>query len=381
MALHEAGWRVSVAGLRGLQTAPDFWRRIEIAHEGLGLGLRHSLWSSANKDLSRVSQAAAERAYWSAVNYEGIYQHLAYADPGDYDLILCHDWFTAPLAARLADKLGVSFSIDVHEYARGQYMTHGPHRWRERPWCHALQKRYFPRAGALTTICDGIADLLDQDYRLAERPTVVRSFATRQDLPFRETGERIVVLYHGFLAPTRGLEQAIASAPLWRPELHLVIRGGGDDVYVAGLREQVERAGVGDRVTIEDPVPASEMIERANADADIGFFVQPDLSPQKRFTLPNKFFEYVTAGLALCVVDLPEMARFVREHELGLLVPDAGPEAIAGTINSLDRAAIDRYKRNSLQAARVLDWNLEKQVMLRLYDRLAPAPRPSPVPA
>jgi hypothetical protein len=75
------------------------------------------------------------------------------------------------------------------------------------------------------------------------------------------------------------------------------------------------------------------------------------------------------------------MARFVNQHELGLLVPDASPETIAEAINSLDRAAIDRYKRNSLEAAKVLDWNLEKQVMLRLYDRLAPAPRPSPVPA
>jgi glycogen synthase len=134
-------------------------------------------------------------------------------------------------------------------------------------------------------------------------------------------------------------------------------------------------------VTIEGPVPASEMIERANADADVGFFVQADLSPQKRFTLPNKFFEYVTAGLALCVADLPEMAPFVTEHELGLLVSQPTPEAIAAAVNSLDRETIDRYKRNSLEAAKVLDWNLEKEVMLGLYDRLAPAPRTSAVPA
>jgi glycosyltransferase involved in cell wall biosynthesis len=380
-ALHDAGWRVSVAGLGGRQPAPGFWRRIEIAHEGLGLGLRHSLWSSANKYLSRFSQSAAERAYWSAVNYEGIYQHLAYVDPGDYDLVLCHDWFTAPIAARLGAKLGVPFSVDVHEYARGQYLSHGPHRWRERPWCHALQRRFLPRAGGLTTICDGIADLLQEEYALAERPSVVRSVAQREELPLRETGERINVIYHGLLAPTRGLEQTIASVPLWRPEFRLVIRGGSDAAYVAALREHADRVGVGDRVTIEGPVPASKMIERANADADIGFFVQPDLSPQKRFTLPNKFFEYVTAGLALCVSDLPEMARLVHEHELGQLVPDASPDAIAEAINSLDRAAIDRYKRNSLEAAKVLDWNLEKEVMLGLYDRLVSTGRTSPAPA
>jgi glycosyltransferase involved in cell wall biosynthesis len=372
-ALDEAGWRVSVAGLRGRQEAPDFWRHIELAHVGIGRAFRHTVWTTANQYASRVSEAAALRAYWSAVNYEAMYQHLAYVDPADYDLVLCHDWFTAPLAERLAAKLGIRFSIDVHEYLRGQQFPPRAWRWRERPWALALQRWALSRAAAVTTICDGIADLLQSDYELAERPTVVRSFARHQELLLRPTGGRVTVLYHGFIADTRGLEEAIRSAPRWNPEFHLVIRGGSDEPYLAGLRSLAEQVGAGERVTIEGPVPASEMIERANADADVGFFVQPDISPQKRFTLPNKFFEYVTAGLALCVADLPEMARFVREHDLGVLVPDASPDAISAAINSLDRESIDRYKRNSLEAARVLDWELEKEVMLGLYDGLVSA--------
>jgi glycosyltransferase involved in cell wall biosynthesis len=380
-ALHQAGWRVSVAGKRGRQPAPDYWRRIEVDHLYLGTGPRRILWSAFNKYLSRFSGRAAVRAYWSEVNNEGIYQHLAYVDPGDYDLILCHDWFMAPIADRLAERLGVPYSIDVHEYARGQYTSRGRRRWRDLPWAHALQKRYLPRAAAVTTICDGIADLLQSEYRLPARPTLVRSFARRQELTARPTGERVTVLYHGIVVPGRGLEEAIASVPRWRPEFRLILRGGADPGHLTELRSRIERADVGDRVSLEDPVPASEMIERANADADIGFFVQPDLSPQKRFTLPNKFFEYVTAGLALCVSDLPEMARFVHQHDLGVLVGEATPEAIANAINSLDREAIDRYKRHSLEAARVLDWSLESQVMLQLYDGLVPERTPAPEPA
>lgn len=374
LALHEAGWRVSVAGFRGRDPAPDFWRHIEVDHVGIGRGLRDALWSALNKGLSRFSEAAAERAYWSAVNYDGIYQQLAFVDPGDYDLILAHDWMPTPIADRLARKLGVRYSVDVHEYARGQYMN--SIRWRlgRRPWIHAQQKRFLPRAAGVTTVCDGIADLLSEDYEI-ERPTVVRSFARHTDLPSRPTGERIVALYHGILIPARGLEEAIASAPRWNPGLHLIIRGAAPDHYADRLRSLIEEVGAGDRVTLEGPVPASEMIERANADADIGFFVQPDLSPQKRFTLPNKFFEYVTAGLALCVSDLPEMARFVEEHDLGVLVPGPTPEEIAASLNSLDRESVDRYKRNSLEAARTLDWDLEQRVMLGLYERLVASPR------
>jgi glycosyltransferase involved in cell wall biosynthesis len=395
-ALHEAGWKVSVAGFRGRGTPPDFWRYIEVDHV---LPDRVAWWSSVvqrNLDLmgsraeklrSRFRDSAAERSYWSRPGYEGIYQHLAYVDPGDYDLILAHDWFTAPLAERLAEKQGVPYSIDLHEYARGQYMSRRIWRLVDRPWVHAMQKRYLPRAAALTTVCDGIADLIHDEYDLTERPTVVRSVAQYQDLPVRPTGEGVTALYHGILAPARGLEESIASAPLWDPGIRLVIRGPGPASYVAELRNLIERGGVGDRVTVEDPVPAAEMIERANADADIGFFVQPDHSPQKRFALPNKFFEYVTARLALCVSDLPEMARLVREHDLGVLVPEPSPEGIAAALNALDRKAIDRFKRRSDDAAAVLNWDVEKQVMLRLYDRIVPAgsgvgsDEPAPLPA
>jgi glycosyltransferase involved in cell wall biosynthesis len=375
-ALHEAGWDVSVAGFRGQGAVPEFWRYIEVAHVGVGMGLRDLLRNRAGRLLSRFSERAGERAYWSAVNHEGIYQHLGHIDPADYDLILAHDWFAAPVAERLAKKLDIPFSIDLHEYSRAQYMSNRLWRLVDRPWVHAMQARFLPRAAALTTVCDGIADLLFEEYPLAERPTVVRSFTEFRELPVRSTGERITALYHGILAPTRGLEEAIASAPEWKPDIHLVIRGNGPESYVSELNALIDRMNVRDRVTIEGPVPAVQMVDRANAAADVGYFVQAEISPQKRFTLPNKFFEYVTARLALCVSDLPEMARFVNEHDLGVLVGEATPASIAAALNGLDRDAIDRFKRHSAEAARILDWNREKEVMLRLYDRLVP---PGPV--
>jgi glycogen synthase len=395
-ALHDAGWRVSVAGLAGQQPAPEFWRTVEIARVLRTPSARDVLRRRVSKWASRFSEGAAERAYWlppdqaglfeeaqpvvqrqlhpyyAPPDYEVIYQQLAYVDPGDYDIVLAHDAWMAPVADRLGRKLGIPFSIDVHEYSRGQFMDDRTWRRRERPWIHALQKRFLPRAGAITVIGDGIASLLHEEYGLAEKPAVVRSAAARHDLPFRAAGEQVTVLYHGVVAPTRGLEAAIESVALWRPEFRLVIRGPGTDDYVNGLRALAQRTGVSDRVAIEGPVPASQMIARAHESADIGLFVQPDVSPQKRFTLPNKFFEYVMAGLALAVSDLPEMAPLMKEHDLGVLVGSATPQAIAEAINSLDRDRVDHFKRRSLDAARTLNWETEKDVMLRLYDRLVP---------
>jgi hypothetical protein len=365
-ALADAGWNVIVAGFRGRQEPPPFWRYIEVEHVYETRRLIENVKLDWKRRLSPYSGQFAEDYYWSQAGYDGIFEHIATIENVRCDLAIAHDYFTAPIAAKLAALSGGVYSVDCHEFSFEQYM-HDP-KWikRERPWVHAMEKRYLPGASVVTTVCDGIADALKSTYNLPNRPVVVRSTAFFHDLPFRQTGERIEVLYHGIVSPMRGLEQTIESVKLWNPEYHFVIRGPGPDDYVASLNSLAATHGVSDRVRVDPPVPFNEMVPRANT-ADIGFFVQEDISIQKRFTLPNKFFEYVQARLALCVADLPEMARLVKAHDLGVLVPNVTPQAIASQINGLTRDKINAHKQASMRAAQRLSWQNEAAVMLRAY--------------
>lgn len=365
-ALADAGWTVVVAGFRGRQAPPPHWRYIEVEHVYEARRLVENVKLDWKRRLSPYSGQFAEDYYWSQAGYDGIFEHIATIENVRCDLAIAHDYFTAPIAAKLAALSGGVYSVDCHEFSFEQYM-HDP-KWikRERPWVHAMEKRFLPGASVVTTVCDGIADALQTTYQLPKRPTVVRSTAFYHDLPYRPVGEKIEVLYHGIVSPMRGLEQTIESVKLWNPEYHFVIRGPGPDDYIASLNALAEQHGVAGRVRIDPPVAFNEMVPRAN-EADIGFFVQPDISRQKRFTLPNKFFEYVQARLALCVADLPEMARLVKEHDLGVLVPKITPESIAQQINSLTRDKINAYKQSSMKAAQALSWQSEAAVMLRAY--------------
>jgi len=105
---------------------------------------------------------------------------------------------------------------------------------------------------------------------------------------------------------------------------------------------------------------------------DVGLFALPPHSKQNVHVLPNKFFEYMMAGLALVVSELPEMKRLLRHHDLGLLIETVAPEAIAKVINQLDRITIDRFKLNSLQAAKALNWQTEGARFLELSRRVCP---------
>lgn len=383
-ALIRAGWQVVVAGHDGRSPRPSEWRYIRLAHTVPPRSLQRRLWQLGQRELGRaacihlagwpaIAQAGARSIYrslplWSAAQ-DDILAAAERASNLRPDLVVAHDYHTCPPAAELARRTGALFVVDCHEYARDEYPDNPRWMARERPFVMALQDDYLARADAVTTVSAGIARLLDHDQRLKRPVTTIRSLPFYAPMALRPIGETIEVLYHGVVAPERGLEVSIQSVRDWKPEYRLTIRGNGDSAYIEALKVLSRESGVAGRVLFEPAVPFGEIIPAANR-ADIGLFVQSDLSPQKRLALPNKFFEYVMAGLALCVADLPEMAALLQRHQLGVLVPDLRPDAVAGAINSLSRDGIMHYKAQALVAARLLNWENEQQIMIALFDEL-----------
>jgi glycosyltransferase involved in cell wall biosynthesis len=106
-----------------------------------------------------------------------------------------------------------------------------------------------------------------------------------------------------------------------------------------------------------------DLIPLAN-EADIGVHPLVATSEQTRFSLPNKLFEYLMAGLAVCVSDLPEMAEIVRRYRVGGLISTTTPGGIAAAVNAIDISALPEIKSRALTAARDLCWDKEKAVLL-----------------
>lgn len=285
------------------------------------------------------------------------------------DLVISHDYFTCMLGHKLSVLYNAKFVIDSHEYAREQFMSDNKWIKIHRPYVVAAQDYYFSHADAVTTVCEGIAKLLNSEQQLKRPVVAVRSVPFKETQAFREVSNTINVLYHGNITYARGLHKAIESMPKWKKEFNLVIRGEGDDNYISYLLELSKKLNVNERIKIELPVPFDQIISCANK-ADIGYFVHENISKQKQFTLPNKFFEYVMSGLALCVSDLPEMKKITEKYNLGKLVNNYDVESIANTINSFNKENIESYKKSSLLAAKELNWDEEKKIMLDLYNNI-----------
>lgn len=381
-ALLDDGWRVVVCGYDGHSVRPVDWTFVRLPSSDPYLGTVGQILAIPRVvgQMLAVFGWPVPLAKWGArlhhlclPNWMHIRRsvlQLSAANPDlKPDLVLCNDYFTCDVGYALARRYGARLAVDCHEYAAEQNAHDAAWVKWARPYVTAVQDYYLTRADVVSTVCEGIADLLNKDHALKRPAIVVRSVPTKQIQTFRPTGDRIKVLYHGGIWHVRQLHIAIESMRTWRPEFDLVLRGNGDASYIAELRRLAQRYGLEKRIFFEPSVPFEKIIPEANK-ADIGYFSYANFSRQSQFVLPNKFFEYVMSGLALCIIDLTEMGRLTRRHELGKCIPEHKPQAIADTINSFSRAEIDRCKRNSLVAAEELNWDHEKQVMIAAYNEL-----------
>ena len=289
------------------------------------------------------------------------------------DVVHAHD--AAMLLPGLVGKrlTGAKLVYDSHELATGVPYRDG--RWeRFVAW---IERVGVPRADAVITVSDGIADRLQALYALRERPTVVRNL-TELSPPQVPTGrlrsklgigDAPLVLHQGAPAEDRGCEVLIEAMDQL-PGAHLCFLGSGERAYEGKLR-----ANAGERVHFVPSVPLLELLEHT-ADADVGVSLLQDTCENHRLALPNKVFEYVAAGVPVVMSDLPEARGLVERHRIGTTTAPSDPEGLATRLRAALSGRHDTDRSARLDAAsRALSWTDEREHLLLIYEtRLLRAP-------
>lgn len=363
-ALAAAGWTVTGVGLSGHRSPPPSWPVVHLPEAAAG-------WAAQLGRAVRLGAARALPAGAAPALHEHDPLHRALVSELDRlraDVLVANDWPVLPAVAGTAARQGSSYVYDTHEYGPLEFAD----RWKWRllfpRYVAALESRYAAGAALTMTVSGQIARRMQDELRLRQAPLVIRNVPAYQSFPLRPVGETVEVLYHGVFAPDRGLEPLLESARDWGPSRRLVLRGLGHGPYVEELRARVEALGH-DRVVLAPPAPPDQLVAEASR-SDVGLFVSSARPEYAQFLLPNKFFEYVMAGLALCVSDVPEMAALVAEHDLGVLVTEPSAEAITTAVESLDRERIAHHKAQALRAARSLSWEHEQATLVEAFDAL-----------
>lgn len=118
------------------------------------------------------------------------------------------------------------------------------------------------------------------------------------------------------------------------------------------------------------PPVAMRDIPRFLNQFDVGLCLLPDSNRNLRWALPNKFFEFAQARLALAISPTVAMARLLREHDLGGVAGDFEPESMARQLSALDAARIAQFKHRSHAAAWTLSAAPQREHLLALVASL-----------
>ncbi|MEL0626278.1 glycosyltransferase [Salinibacterium amurskyense] len=284
-----------------------------------------------------------------------------------FDVIVANDARAIPAAHALAQ--GAPVWADLHEWAPEERTHVLSWRLLVAPLMRHICATYLTRSAAVSTVCDSIAGLYERDYHV--RPDVVRNSTHWRDLaPSVADPTTIRMVHSGAAIHGRNLEAMIdATRELgegYSLDLYLVAGGDGG----AYLRKLQARAGGLASIRFNPPVTPAELPGVLNK-FDIGVFWIPPTHTNARYTLPNKFFDYVQARLAIAVGPSIEMQQLVDSKDLGVVSSGFDVAECVASIRSLTAADIAATKSRVDAASRELSFEHDGEVMRSIVRRVA----------
>lgn len=356
-ALAAAGHDVICVGYRSATEEQPLWPVHEV--DGASLAGARRLGHAGLLPLARIGQGW-KAAYWTDRRVQDLYDEVSATKP---DVVHAHDWNTLPIAARVAGETAGKYVYDSHEFASQENQQSLQWRLIYAPFTRAIESRFIHRAAAVITVSRSIALEMQSLYGLDQPPTIVRNIPDADRLVPRPVGSRVSVLYHGGVSASRGIIEAASSVADWPADFDFTVRGSIPD----DLRAEIQRAAPPDRVSLVPAVAPGEVVRSANL-FDVGIHPSLGSSKNDQYSLPNKFFEYLNAGLAMCIADFPEMATLIQAHGLGRLIArPVSPSTIAAAINGFTRDSVWAYKQASHRLAETMTWAAEAETLVGMY--------------
>ena len=302
-----------------------------------------------------------ERFYWSSPTIQEAMEVLG---ARHFDVTLANDLTALPLACRLKSRCGVIF--DAHEYSPRELEDRFFWRFLFASYNDYLCRKYLPTASAVTTVCHSIANEYRSNYGVT--PEVVYSAPAYEDLlPKKTDSTSIRLVHHGGAIPSRKLELMVDAMSYVDDRFHLdLMLVPGDTAYLARISNLAHDHP---RVRVVPPVPMLDLPRHLNQ-YDIGVFLLPPTNFNYRYALPNKFFEFVQARLAVAIGPSPEMAQLVQQYSCGIVAKDFTPHTFADRLNALTTDELDRLKQGAHVAAKELCFETSAPVLLGIVEHV-----------
>jgi glycosyltransferase involved in cell wall biosynthesis len=202
-----------------------------------------------------------------------------------------------------------------------------------------------------------------------DEPVVVRNAVDLRKnystgIPIQAGGRRLVA-HSGWLIHGRHLTELI-EALCSLPETVAILLVG-DGPYRNRLESIAQSIDATERLLITGEVLPEQMVGTLQQAAVAVVLITTDYISY-RFSLPNKFFEAVAAGLPTIASPIPEVKQLIEAYDIGVLCDPTDARSIAHKILAvLEPDRLAQLRENVRRAQQDLNWEAEEKKLVALY--------------
>ena len=253
----------------------------------------------------------------------------------------------------------ISRIYDAHEYFTEMKEV------RTRPsiqrWWSWVEKISVPRFTHCYTVSEGLADIFKSRYKTEFK--VIRNLPSLKKLDPHVVTENYL-LYQGAVNEGRGFEQLIPALKI--SGHRLVVCGDGN--FMDQLKSLIKKYHVEHQVELRGMILPDDLLPIAQK-AALGIGLAEKDGINQFHALPNKFLEYIHAGLPQISMAYPEYIRINDQFQVAILIDGLSPEYIASSIEQImsDETLRIQLHKNCLHARNILCWESEETKLLDVY--------------
>lgn len=228
----------------------------------------------------------------------------------------------------------------------------------------AVERFCVPRFSNGYTVNQLIADEFHQLYGV--RYEVIRNLPVLEDVALPETRQRII-LYQGAVNEGRCFESLIPA--MAQVDAQLLICGEGN--FMSRARDLVKKEGLEAKVIFKGAV-RPDQLRTITRSAWCGITLFDRRGKSNYYSLANRFFDYIHAGIPQLAVNYPAYQEINNWRPIAVLVDNPGVREVADALNELLNNTDLYYTlvENCKQARLRYNWQEEEKKLIRLYHQI-----------
>lgn len=260
-------------------------------------------------------------------------------------------------------------------YDSHEYFTESVYKKSSRRVWETLESKLFPRLKNIITVNDSIKQVYENKYKVSI--TVIRNvpyrFVKNADIktPVLPVSKKILIMQGIGLNENRGAEEAVLTMQFLPDEFILYFIGRG--TILSKLKQMVNNLKLESKITFIDVLPYKQMMEYTRQCFLGLIFEKIDITDEHRFALPNKFFDYIHAGIPVLSSKAVEIKLIIEKYQIGDFISNFDPNAIAVKIIDIskDVKSYNFWKHNTIAASDELNWENEERILMNFMNNLS----------